>query len=84
MNQHPVQILHVTLDLGNRQILKVGRLAWVNRRILFEYDPTFLASQLQISPFNRSAIETFLSLSHWARSTPQNSRPDHLIQRFPT
>jgi serine/threonine-protein kinase HipA len=52
VNPQPVQILHVTLDLGSPQILKVGRLAWVNRRILFEYDPTFLASQLQISPFN--------------------------------
>ncbi len=42
-------LLNVFLD--GRQRRKVGRLAAQNRRILFEYDPGFLATDLQISPF---------------------------------
>ncbi len=42
-------LLTVYLDAGER--LKVGRLAARGRQILFEYDPAFIASGFQISPF---------------------------------
>lgn len=53
MNYVPTTLLNVFLD--GRQRRKVGRLATQNRRILFEYDPEFLASGLQLSPFQLSA-----------------------------
>lgn len=49
MKHTPVTLLTVYLDVRTRH--KVGRLAVQNRRILFEYDPTFLATGLNISPF---------------------------------
>jgi serine/threonine-protein kinase HipA len=49
VKHQPVTMLNVTLD--GRTHHKVGRLASQNRRILFEYDPAFLATGLQISPF---------------------------------
>ncbi|QYE37236.1 type II toxin-antitoxin system HipA family toxin (plasmid) [Polymorphobacter sp. PAMC 29334] len=42
-------LLDVRLDIGARQ-LKVGRLAWRDRRALFEYAPEFLAAGLPLSP----------------------------------
>lgn len=44
------ELLTVYLDAG-RQRSKVGRLAFKDRRILFEYDATFLAAGIEISPF---------------------------------
>lgn len=49
MTHRPATLLNVFLD--GRQRRKVGRLAAQARRILFEYDPAFLATGLQISPF---------------------------------
>jgi serine/threonine-protein kinase HipA len=42
-------LLDVRLDIGARQ-LAVGRLAWRDRRALFEYAPEFLAAGLPLSP----------------------------------
>lgn len=41
----------LSVFLEGRKRLKVGRLALQDRRILFEYDPDFLASGIEISPF---------------------------------
>lgn len=49
MNHRPSILLNVFLDGQQRR--KIGRLAAQGRRILFEYDPAFLATGLQISPF---------------------------------
>jgi serine/threonine-protein kinase HipA len=49
VTHRPITILNVFLD--GRTRLKVGRLAAQNRRILFEYDPAFVATGLQLSPF---------------------------------
>jgi serine/threonine-protein kinase HipA len=49
VKHQPVTILNVYLD-GHRRH-KVGRIATQNRRILFEYDLTFMATGLHISPF---------------------------------
>jgi serine/threonine-protein kinase HipA len=49
MKLQKTELLDVYLTVGQRQ--KVGRLAWQGRRILFEYDSGFLASGVQISPF---------------------------------
>ncbi len=48
MTYTPVELLTVYLDAGNRR--KVGRLALKDRHILFEYDPAFIASDIEISP----------------------------------
>ena len=53
MKYVPTTILNVFLD--GRERRKVGRLATRNRRILFEYDPDFIASGLQLSPFELPA-----------------------------
>ncbi len=46
----PTELLAIYLDArGQRQ--KVGRLAFHHRKILFEYDPAFLAAGIEISPF---------------------------------
>lgn len=42
-------LLTVYLEAGERR--KVGRLALRQRQILFEYDPAFVASGIEISPF---------------------------------
>ena len=49
MSFNPVQLLHVALrqEDGERP---VGRLAWVDRQILFEFDVAFLADPLPLSP----------------------------------
>jgi serine/threonine-protein kinase HipA len=44
----PTELLTVYLDVGTRQ--KVGRLAWRDRQILFEYDSAFIDSGIEISP----------------------------------
>ena len=48
MTYAPTQLLTVYLEAGERR--KVGRLALQRRRILFEYDPAFIASGIGISP----------------------------------
>ena len=48
MTYPPTELLTVYLEFGER--LKVGRLARVQRQILFEYDPAFLALGIEISP----------------------------------
>ena len=49
MSYRPTDLLTVYLDTDVR--LKVGRLALRQRRILFEYDPAFIASGMDLSPF---------------------------------
>ncbi len=48
MSYSPTDLLTVYLDTDQRR--KVGRLALRQRKVLFEYDPAFLASGIQISP----------------------------------
>ena len=48
MTYTPTELLTVYLDAGERR--KVGRLALKDRQILFEYDATFIASGIEISP----------------------------------
>ena len=48
MTYNPTELLTVYLESGER--IKVGRLALRQRRILFEYDPAFIASGVEISP----------------------------------
>ena len=48
MTYTPTELLTVYLDVSERQ--KVGRLALKDRRILFEYDPAFIGSGIEISP----------------------------------
>lgn len=50
MPYSPTTLLHVHLDANARR-RKVGRLAYLDRKILFEYDPAFIASGIEISPF---------------------------------
>ena len=45
----PMELLTVYLNKADR--LKVGRLAARNRQILFEYDPSFISTGIEISPF---------------------------------
>jgi serine/threonine-protein kinase HipA len=50
MPYSPTELLTVYLDAhGQRQ--KIGRLAFKDRKILFEYDPAFLSTGIEISPF---------------------------------
>ncbi len=49
MTYTPTELLTVYLETGEPR--KVGRLALRRRQILFEYDPAFLASGIEISPF---------------------------------
>jgi serine/threonine-protein kinase HipA len=44
-----VRLLHVEMELGGAR-RAVGRLAWQRGRILFEYDPAFVADGRSISP----------------------------------
>ena len=48
MTYAPTELPTVYLDAGERR--KVGRLALRQRQILFEYDPAFVASGIEISP----------------------------------
>lgn len=49
MNYAPIDLLTVYLETGERW--QVGRLALRQRQVLFEYDPAFIASGIEISPF---------------------------------
>jgi serine/threonine-protein kinase HipA len=49
MAYSPIELLTVYLDARN-QCRKVGRLAFKDRRLLFEYDASFIASGIEISP----------------------------------
>ena len=48
MTYVPTELLTVYLDAGTRR--KVGRLAWRDRQILFEFDAAFIDSGIEISP----------------------------------
>ena len=54
MAYSPTELLTVYLDArgpaGNMERRKVGRLAFKDRQILFEYDASFIASGIEISP----------------------------------
>jgi len=55
----PTELLTVYLETGERR--KVGRLALRRRQILFEYDPAFIASGIEISPIKlplRAGVST--------------------------
>jgi serine/threonine-protein kinase HipA len=57
----PIQVINVGLDFGTGRI-PVGRLALRERRIYFEYVPSFLEQNLEISPFLlplKSGVTTF-------------------------
>ena len=59
MTYAPTELLTVYLEGGERR--KVGRLALRQRQILFEYDPAFIASGIEISPLKlplRTAVFT--------------------------
>jgi serine/threonine-protein kinase HipA len=49
MAYSPTELLTVYLDARN-QHHKVGRLAFKDRQVLFEYDASFIASDIEISP----------------------------------
>ncbi len=50
MAYSPIELLNVYLDVRDQR-RKVGRLAFKERQVLFEYDSSFLASGIEISPF---------------------------------
>ena len=61
MKHRPVELVHVSLNFGDVQHA-VGRLALIQRRILFEFDPNFLSKSLDISPFKLPLLtKTFVS-----------------------
>lgn len=47
----PIRLLHVELE-GYGPTRQVGRLAWHERRALFEFNPGFLASGIALSPLH--------------------------------
>jgi serine/threonine-protein kinase HipA len=47
----PVTLLAVFYEPEDGRRRRVGRLAWKDRRILFEYDREFIGSSLELSPF---------------------------------
>ena len=49
MTYSPIELLTVFLD-SRSQRLKVGRLAFKDRQVLFEYDASFIASGIELSP----------------------------------
>ena len=49
MAYSPIELLTVYLDARNQR-RKVGRLAFKDRQLLFEYDASFIASEIEISP----------------------------------
>ena len=50
MKYRPVQKIYVSLATET-SLVRVGTLATIKRSIYFEYDPSFLESGLEISPF---------------------------------
>jgi serine/threonine-protein kinase HipA len=53
MAYSPTELLTVYLDARNQR-RKVGRLAFKDRQVLFEYDASFIASGIEISPIELS------------------------------
>jgi len=53
MAYSPTELLTVYLDARNQR-RKVGRLAFKDRQVLFEYDASFIASDIEISPIQAS------------------------------
>ncbi len=51
MKPTPVTRLAVSYEPEEGRSIRVGRLATRDHRILFEYDPTFIASGVELSPF---------------------------------
>jgi serine/threonine-protein kinase HipA len=49
MAYSPIELLTVYFDARNQR-RKVGRLAFKDRQVLFEYDASFIASDIEISP----------------------------------
>jgi serine/threonine-protein kinase HipA len=49
MTHQPVSLIHVSLNFGDAHY-KLGRLALIKRKIYFEYDPSFINLNLEISP----------------------------------
>jgi serine/threonine-protein kinase HipA len=49
MTYSPIELLTVYLDARNQR-RKVGRLAFKDRQVLYEYDASFIASDIEISP----------------------------------
>jgi serine/threonine-protein kinase HipA len=47
-----IQRVAVFYELAQDRRIKVGRLALERRNILFEYDPAFLSSRLELSPYH--------------------------------
>lgn len=47
---NPTKILQVNYYRKN-SLIKVGRLAYKDRKILFEYDPSFIETGIELSPF---------------------------------
>ncbi len=45
-----IELIQVSYHRGSA-LIKVGRLAYKNRKIFFEYDPSFIETGLEISPF---------------------------------
>lgn len=52
MTLQPIQQLAVYYEVSETERLRVGRLARKDREILFEYDTSFLASGLELSPLH--------------------------------
>jgi serine/threonine-protein kinase HipA len=61
MNFTPVSQIQVGLDFGNG-VTPLGRLALRDRKIYFEYDASFIAQDLNVSPFRlplKAGVQTF-------------------------
>lgn len=50
MTEQNATIVHVYFNRAHEKLL-MGRLAWQNRQLLFEYDTSFIKTGLQLSPF---------------------------------
>jgi serine/threonine-protein kinase HipA len=55
MSYRPVDLLTVHYAPDEARRIRVGRLARAGREILFEYDPAFLATGIELSPFRLPA-----------------------------
>jgi hypothetical protein len=55
-----ISLLNVSFVRGNEK-LAMGRLAFKNRKILFEYDPQFIQIGLELSPFHLPAYDLSFS-----------------------
>lgn len=50
MNNEPIKLVHVYYNANTEKVL-VGRLALKERRLFFEYEPSFIERKLNLSPF---------------------------------